>query len=164
MKNIIIGGKENNYYQVDRMGNVFNKDGHQMTLFKSNNGYLRVKLSVGCKRGMYLVHRLVASTYVNNPHGYPIVNHKNSVRDDNTADNLEWATNSMNQLQRFRENGFKGTKRRPVLQIEIHTGTVVRTWESAIDAHIDTGIQRSNIYKVCRGLRKAAGGYKWEYA
>jgi hypothetical protein len=25
------------------------------------------------------------------------------------------------------------------------------------------GIYQANIYKVCKGLRKQAGGYKWQY-
>ena len=30
-------------------------------------------------------------------------------------------------------------------------------------ASLDTGVDRSSIWKVCNGLRETAGGYKWRY-
>ncbi len=129
-----------------------------MTQHRGYNGYDRVKLSRGCKRGMYLVHRLVAETFLDNPENYPIVNHLNSCRHDNRVENLEWTTNSKNQLQRFRENGFKGTNRKAVKQIDPETGDVVKIWETMQE----TGI--NNVSAVCRGVRPLAGGYYWEYA
>lgn len=163
LEKAIINGTESNYYYIDRVGNLENKDGHKMTHFRSHNGYDRVKLSVGVKRGMYLVHRLVAETYIPNPEGHPIVNHLNSVRHDNRAENLEWTTNSENQLQRFRKNGHKGTKRKPVKQICLDTGKVLKVWGSPIDATRELGIAYQNISKVCRGIRNSAGGYFWEH-
>ena len=134
-----------------------------MTNHLMNNGYERVKLSVGVKRGMYLVHRIVAETYIENPNEYPIVNHLNSVRNDNRVENLEWTSNSKNQLQRFRENGHKGTKRKPVKQIDPSTREVIKVWESPIDVTRSVGIAYQNISKVCRGHRRTAGGFSWEY-
>lgn len=49
MKNIILNGVENPYYYITRDGEVYNKEGKQLTLFKMNNGYLRVKLSRGLR-------------------------------------------------------------------------------------------------------------------
>lgn len=163
MKKAIINGTENDNYFIDREGNLENKDGHKMTFFRSHNGYDRVKLSVGVKRGMYLVHRIVAETYIPNPEELPIVNHLNSVRHDNRVENLEWTTNSKNQLQRFRKNGHTGTKRKPVKQICLNTGKVLKVWGSPIDVTKELGIAHQNISKVCRGKRNKAGGYFWKY-
>lgn len=163
MKNMVIDGVESKYYFIDVNGNIENKHGHQMTPFISNSGYARVKLTVGCERGMYSVHRPLAETYLENPKNFPIVNHLNSIRDDNRVENLQWATNSMNQLQRFRENGHEGTKRRPVAQICLYRDKVIREWGSAIDATREIGVANQNIYKVCRGQRQSAGGYGWKY-
>jgi len=51
-------------------------------------GYLRVKTN-GI---MYKVHRLVAETFIPNPFGKPTVDHINQIRDDNSLENLMWAT------------------------------------------------------------------------
>lgn len=55
-------------------------------------GYLRVGLvKDGCKRH-YLVHRLVAAAFVDNPCCLPTVNHKDFNTQNNNAVNLEWVT------------------------------------------------------------------------
>lgn len=43
-------------------------------------------------------------------------------------------------------------------------GTHLKTWPSAREAERATGTAYQNIYKCCRGKRKTAGGYVWQYA
>lgn len=160
IKNLIYEGKENKNYLISDDGRIFNSDGHEMTQFKTNAGYMRVKLSRGIKRGMYLVHRLVAMTFIDNPNEYPIINHKDNDRCNNDVKNLEWCNNSYNQKQRFKS--CKGTKARLVAQITLD-GKFVRLWNTPKDVFNSLGIQAQNISKVCRGERKQAGGYKWVY-
>lgn len=163
MKKILFyNGKEIPYYSVDMEGNIYiTETGYKMTEHETWNGYKRVRLSVGIERKMYLVHRLVASTFLENPENYPVVNHKNNDRGDNRVANLEWCTNSKNQKQRFETH--KGTKRRPVKMMDLKTKEVIRIFDSPIDATRELGIAHQNINKVVRGRRKSAGGYYWEY-
>lgn len=60
-----------------------------------NSGYEIVHLHLGNKRKAFLVHRLVASAFLPGP-AFPTINHKNGIKTNNSASNLEWATYSQN--------------------------------------------------------------------
>ena len=103
------------FYQVSSMGRVRSKDrtvkcrgGFERSikgkvLVQSiANGYLRLILSVEGKKDQWSVHRLVALAF----HGRPSfkgaqVNHINSLKLDNRADNLEWVTASENIIHSY---------------------------------------------------------------
>lgn len=50
---------------------------------------------------------------------------------------------------------------RPVLQIL--NNRVIEEYYSTQEASRQTGIPQANIYKVCKGERKHAGGYEWRF-
>ena len=56
------------------------------------------------------------------------------------------------------DNGGSEKQRKKVLCVE--TGVI---YESIKEASRQTGIDNSGISKVCRGVRKTAGGYHWQY-
>lgn len=74
---------------------------------RMDSGYLQITLyDFKGHNKRFLVHRLVAISHVPNPNNKPQVNHKNMVRDDNRAENLEWVTCAEN-LRHARANGRK---------------------------------------------------------
>ena len=52
------------------------------------------------KQKRYYVHRLVAETFIDNPHRYPEVDHINQDKLDNRVENLRWVSKSENQQNR----------------------------------------------------------------
>jgi hypothetical protein len=69
-------------------------------------GYLRLQLAKDTKTANCMVHRLVASAFLDNPDGKAEVNHKNGIKHDNRVGNLEWATASENQIHAY-DTGLK---------------------------------------------------------
>lgn len=58
----------------------------------ANSGYRVVAFYVRRKRHKFFVHRLVAMAHVDGYQDGLTVNHKNGVKTDNRAENLEWVT------------------------------------------------------------------------
>lgn len=59
-------------------------------------GYPKVELTKNGRIRTVLVHRLVATAFVPNPLGLPVVHHRDENRANPRADNLEWVTTETN--------------------------------------------------------------------
>ncbi len=103
-------------------GSVYSlKTGRKRNLWKTRHGYLQISLTKGngTIKTSYLVHRLIADTFIENPENKKTVNHKNGLKDDNRVDNLEWATQQENVRHardilgvKFVKSGFEGANAR----------------------------------------------------
>ena len=65
---------------------------------KPNTNYHRVSLSKDGKVTRFLVHRLVAQVFIENPLNKPMVNHIDNNGENNMVSNLEWCTGKENML------------------------------------------------------------------
>lgn len=74
----------------------------QLSTYLNNKGYRCVGLTISGKKAGFLLHRLLALTFIENPNKYPVVNHKNGNPSDNRLDNLEWCTQSYNCKHSFK--------------------------------------------------------------
>lgn len=162
-------------YQVSNLGRVKileNKNtGKKERLAKlapSKNGYVQIGLNKNGEQTKFYVHRLVATMFIPNPNNLTQVNHKDENRENNYIDNLEWCTceYNLNYGDRRKRQGesFKGKmsnekhpKARKVLCVE--TGQV---FNSIKDAQQWCGA-KCGISGCCRGVRKTASGYHWQY-
>lgn len=94
----------NNYY-INEHGEVYSdKRGNlrKLKLSKDTSGYIRVGLYI--KQGMqrkYLLHRLLAEVFIENPNKFEYVNHKDGDKLNNKLSNLEWCSSSYNQTHAY---------------------------------------------------------------
>lgn len=63
--------------------------------------YYNVTFCVDKVKSYFLVHRLVAKHFVDNPNNYNVVNHLDSDTTNNDSENLEWTTTKGNVLHSF---------------------------------------------------------------
>ncbi len=84
-------------YLVTKEGVIYSTKYRKPRALKTfgKDGYSRVSLSSGSlsiKPKCYLVHRLVAQSYIPNPDNLPFVNHIDQDKSNNNVDNLEWCS------------------------------------------------------------------------
>lgn len=136
-------------------------------VYDKSCGYMLVTLCDGFgKRQNKRVHRLLMEAFVPNPNNYPHINHIDGNKLHNSLDNLEWCTAQHNTREAIR---LGLTRERElsqsiaVIQLDKDTLEPITEYESLHDITEKTDICWQNVWKVCNGIRKTAGGYKWKY-
>lgn len=84
-------------YEISNLGNVKSlRSGRLMKKSKNNVGYEMLTLTKDKTQKTYLIHRLVALTFIPNPLDLPEINHKDEVKTNNSVENLEWCSRDYN--------------------------------------------------------------------
>ena len=125
---------------------------------KIRKGYYQIGLSKNGERKFYLIHRLVAETYIPNPNNLPIVNHKDENPKNNSINNLEWcdAKYNVNYGTRNERAAAKISQKnsKAVYCIELN-----KIFKSQTEAAKELGISQGNISSCCAGKLEKTGGY-----
>ena len=126
----------------------------RMIAFRLNSrGYLSVKLYKNGKSRTLVIHRLVATAFILNPHKLPLVNHLDGNKVNNEVINLEWVTPSINVKHAYDMglNPQRGcTHRLAVAIIDTVTGEIYCT-QKALSDHL--GVDYGNLKNVLKGNR-----------
>lgn len=191
-----------NIYQVSELGEVksfdkviYQKDGRErfikgriMKQRKNNKDYHIICLSKDGKKKTFLVHRLVAIAFIENPDNLEQVNHKDGNKSNNSKDNLEWMTQPDNMKHAYDNNlrdrgigrklsqetkdkmsksrkNHKAYYHKPVAQIDPETDEIIKVFNSTHDASKEFNCSHTSISEVARGKkgRKTTKGFKWKY-
>jgi Mor family transcriptional regulator len=94
------------HYQVSSLGNVRSIKIRYIKPSVDKDGYLKVSLSKENVAKQYFVHRLVGKSFLNNISNLPQINHKDGIKTNNKASNLEWST-ALENLSHAYANGLK---------------------------------------------------------
>lgn len=167
-------------YEVSNMGRVLslervsirdNKSGgfsripvHKKLLYlnMTQRGYYHIVLHKNRKRYEYSLHRIVALHFCGGYKRGLVVNHKNEIKTDNRAENLEWCTQDYNchygtAIERTAQSNWKG-----VAQYD-KGGNLIAVYKSGKEAAEKTGYHVSNISGWCRGLHTCKDGFIWRF-
>lgn len=172
-------------YQISNQGRVkslkYNHGNKEKELKQKidKDGYKECCLMKDDKRRYFRVHRLVAYMFIENPTNKYFIDHINTIKDDNRADNLRWVTMKENQNNELtnnkRKESLKGERNPnynkhgkdnknsiPVIQCD-KDGNFIKRWDSISDASKSLKLHTTDISKVCRGISKTCGKCIWFY-
>lgn len=146
-------------YEVSNIGQVrkvcdkvimkqyYNHDGYKLTTLRKVKASFQVR-----------VHRLVAFAFCEGYKPGLVVNHKNEIKDDNRAENLEWCTVSYNVT--YHDSNLKGRNKASTLprcdEKRKNLGDTLRMIRinkgmSLVDAASKAGICYGTFYQIERG-------------
>ena len=150
-------------YQVSNYGEIRSTPrrgtaGGVMKGHVDQKGYINITLRKDGMQYTQKLHRLIAITFIPNPHNYPEINHKDENKQNNRVDNLEWCTTSYNHEY--------GTR---TLRASIRCGKPIRCIETGVEypgarwAARELNIDSSSITKALKNPNRTCGGYHWQY-
>lgn len=128
---------------------------------KSKKGYMNVRLT---NKGVYksfIVHRLVAEAFIENPLNKPQVNHIDEDRSNNRVDNLEWVTCIENNNHGSRNEKISKIQRKPVEGMSLKDKSTLK-YKQLKDTSFD-GFNHLMVSRCCRGIQYKHRGYIWRF-
>ncbi len=125
-------------------------------------GYPALRLSKDGVKKLFCIHRLVGVHFIENPNKYPCINHKNSIRNDNRIENLEWCTYSYNCEHGFRVGGRvqkKGIDDELSKPFEVTNvlNNIKSIYYSQREAAKALGTSQTSIYRAIRNSKQHKG-------
>ena len=137
--NMTDGGEQHSGFSGDLLKRIHTTKAHDKVRLKTNNfDHLKTKES-----------RIKAA----NNRNYNDISKKRSMKMDYSK-----VLKILNSTESIVKRGM--SKRIPILQYDIK-GNLIKEWGSVTEATNELNI--NNIQACCKGRRKTAGGFKWEY-
>ena len=159
-----IAGYEGDY-RISNTGKIYSIKRNRM-LKQSNqpDGYYRVRLCFNGVVKSFLVHRLVATTFISNPTGLLEVNHIDEDKSNNSIINLEWTSRKDNV--NYGTRNYRAGERLKILYarpiVAIFKNGTTQTYNSVRECSELLGLHVTNINRVIRGERNHTHGIRFQ--
>lgn len=163
-------------YKVSNLGRIYStRTNKVLKQMPRTHGYLSVWLYGEERRPngrcgkAYSVHRLVAEAFCERKDGQDEVNHKNEIKDDNRAENLEWCTHQENSSygtrgERIGKANLNGLRSKAVYQYSVD-GILIATYPSVQEVIRQN--EKFSLGGICQAIRRPfdrkAYGYYWTH-
>lgn len=121
------------------------------------NGYRIVSLYINKKQKELLVHRLIATAFLENPENKLVVNHLDGDRGNNVVENLAWSTASENVKHSYKKSGWN----KRILQVSPDTNEIVKAHESIAAVNREFSTIHATIHKYLKS-GEVYKGFIWK--
>jgi hypothetical protein len=156
-KNVCINNEIFENYFVSNLGRFKNSKGIIMDNYKPHHsGYIYLRVNIQ----KYALHRLIASTFIENIDNKPVVNHIDGNKLNNYVKNLEWVTVQENN-QHNHNIGLIKVFKRQIIQYDLEMNKI-KQFNSIKEAMDELKI--TSIKEVLYNKQKTAGGFIFKYA
>lgn len=153
--------KEFHGFHVLSDGTVINKAGKKISTRINCDGYTTIAFYADGKYWRGALHRLLAICFIPNPENKPQVNHIDCNKQNNSLDNLEWATQLENMRHAYKNNLIPPSNIKGVVRLDDNRKTI-SAYSSLREAGKDVGVHCTTIsHALKRNIR--AGGFYWKY-
>ena len=149
----------------DSIGRTRNIKPKKLNPSANASGYLEVRLTNELGESKtHLIHRVVASAFIDNPMNKEFVNHIDGVKTNNKVTNLEWTTCKENNNHAY-ETGLRKDNYEVVQLTEYNEYVAIHKSLSCASNKVFNGLKRNEIWKMCNGERvEPIEGFKFMYA
>ena len=181
-------------YQVSNLGRVkslgrekefgigrYKREPKILTPIKDGRGYYIVNLRKNNRPKVMLIHRLVAQVFIPNPNKFRCIDHINTIKSDNRAENLRWCTHSMNMRNPITKNRLDNLRQtycnepwyvekqrraqqtnKSVAKLDVD-GNVLEIYYSISEAARQNNTSVQAVSRCCNGTVKTSNGYIWKF-
>lgn len=131
-----------------------NKTSFLLPYLKKRTGYLEIKVTYDGVYGTYKVTNLVGYHFVGKPKQGEVLRHKNGIKTDDFAGNLEYI--QKNVLAR---STGPMSRSKPVTQLDLDSKEVINEFRSAREAGRKCYLSYQAVLDNCNHKSKTSGGY-----